>query len=98
MKADLEEMEASVPEPQGLEMVSKMMDFGIQLLDQAETLSLTLELNGTDLQISPFLKFKEGSEAQTFFWGGAHGVDASRLSLTDSGCQQHDAISEGGLD
>ena len=67
MKADLEEMEASVPEPQGLEMVSKMMDFGIQLLDQAETLSLTLELNGTDLQISPFLKFKEGSEAQTFF-------------------------------
>ena len=67
MKADLELMEASVPDPAGLTMVSKMMDWGIQFLDQATTLSLTVELNGTDLQISPFLKFKEGSEAQTYF-------------------------------
>ena len=67
MKVDLEAMAASVPDPAGLAMVSKMMDFGIGFLDQATTLSLTVELNGTDLQLSPFLKFKEGSEAQTYF-------------------------------
>ena len=67
MKGEFEELEASVPDPAGLTMVSKMMDWGIQFLDQATTLSLTVELNGTDLQISPFLKFKEGSEAQTYF-------------------------------
>jgi hypothetical protein len=67
MKGEFEELEASVPDPAGLTMVSKMMDWGIQFLDQATTLSLTVELNGTDLQISPFLKFKEGSDAQTLF-------------------------------
>ena len=66
MKGEFEELEASVPDPAGLTIVSKMMDWGIQFLDQATTLSLTVELNGTDLQISPFLKFKVGSEAQTF--------------------------------
>lgn len=67
MKAGFEAMEASLPDPQGLTMVSKMIDWGVQFLNQASTLSLSVELNGTDLQISPFLKFKEGSDAQTFF-------------------------------
>ena len=74
MEANFEEMEpgienlgAPVPDPAGLAMVSKMLDFGLQFIDQAATLSLTVELDGTDLQISPFLKFKEGSDAQTFF-------------------------------
>ena len=67
MKVDLDAMEASVPDPQGLTIVSKMLDWGLQFLDQSATLSLTLQLNGTDLQISPYLKFKEGSEAQTLF-------------------------------
>ena len=57
-----------------------MMDWGIQFLDQSTTLSLIVELNGTDLQISPFLKFKEGSEAQTLYWFGTEGIDASGLS------------------
>ncbi|MDE0298899.1 MAG: hypothetical protein OXN17_09725 [Candidatus Poribacteria bacterium] len=67
MQASLESMEASVPDPAGLTMVSRLMDWGIQFLDQATTLSITVELDGTDLQISPFLKFKDGSDAQTLF-------------------------------
>ena len=67
MKAGFEAMEASLPDPQSLTMVSKMIDWGIQFINQASTLSLIVELNGTDLGVSPFLKFKEGSDAQTFF-------------------------------
>lgn len=67
MKAGFEALEASVPDAQGMTMVSKMIDWGIQFINQASTLSLTVELNGTDLQISPFIKFEEGSDAQTFF-------------------------------
>ena len=67
MKADLEELEMSAPELQGLEMVANMMDFALQFLDQAKTLSVSVELDGADLQITPFLKFEEGSEAQSFF-------------------------------
>ena len=36
------------------------------MLDQSKTLSLTVQLNGTDLQVSPFLKFKPDSEIQTY--------------------------------
>ncbi len=54
------------PEPAEIEMVSKMMDFGIQLFEQADTLSVTVQLNGTDLEISPFVKFKEDSEVQAY--------------------------------
>lgn len=67
MKSGMDALAASVPDPAGFAMVSNMMDFGIQFIDQATTLSLIVELNGTDLQISPFLKFKEGSDAQTYF-------------------------------
>ncbi len=67
MKGGFEELGAVVPDPSGLTMVSRMLDYGIEFIDQASTLSLTVELNGTDLQISPFLKFKEGSDAQTLF-------------------------------
>ena len=67
MKSGMDALAASVPDPAGLAIASNMMDFGIQFIDQATTLSLIVELNGTDLQISPFLKFKEGSDAQTYF-------------------------------
>ena len=67
MKSGMDALAASVPDPGGLAMVSNMMDFGIQFIDQSTTLSLIVELNGTDLQISPFLKFKEGSDAQMYF-------------------------------
>ncbi|MDE0043015.1 MAG: hypothetical protein OXT74_13330, partial [Candidatus Poribacteria bacterium] len=67
MKAGFAEMEAAVPDPSGLMMASKMLDFGIQFIDQATTLSFTLQLNGTDFLLSPYLKFEEGSDAQKLF-------------------------------
>ncbi|MBI1928287.1 hypothetical protein HYR99_29090 [Candidatus Poribacteria bacterium] len=48
----------------GLGLSQKVIDGGIRLLEQAKTLSLTFQLNGSDLQISPFLKFKSDSEIQ----------------------------------
>ena len=36
----------------------------ISLLEQSETLSATLEVKGTDVQLAPSLKFKTGSEIQ----------------------------------
>ena len=36
----------------------------INLLEQSETLSATLEVKGTDVQLAPSLKFKNGSEIQ----------------------------------
>ena len=50
----------------GLESSRKLIDGGIWLLEQAKTLSLTVQLNGSDLQISPFLKFKRDSEIQAY--------------------------------
>ena len=50
----------------GLGQAEGLIDGGLWLLDQSKTLSLTLQLNGTDLQISPFLKFEEDSEVQTY--------------------------------
>ena len=50
----------------GLGQAEGLIDGGLWLLDQSKTLSLTLQLNGSDLQISPFLKFKGDSEIQTY--------------------------------
>ena len=50
----------------GLGQAEGLIDGGLWLLDQSKTLSLTLQLNGSDLQISPFLKFKQESEIQTY--------------------------------
>ena len=50
----------------GLGYAQSLIDSGIWLLDQSKTLSLTVQLNGSDLQISPFLKFKRDSEIQTY--------------------------------
>ena len=50
----------------GLGYTESLIDSGIWLLDQSKTLSLTLQLNGSDLQISPFLKFKRDSEVQAY--------------------------------
>ena len=41
-----------------------MFDFVINLLDQVKSLSATLEVEGTDVQLDQFLKFKTGSEIQ----------------------------------
>ena len=49
----------------GLGQAESLIDGGMRLLDQSKTLSLTVQLNGSDLQISPFLKFKPDSEIQT---------------------------------
>ncbi len=65
-----EEMEASVEtDPElgvGLAQAQSLIDGGLWLLDQSKTLSLTLQLSGTDLQVSPFLKFKPDSEIQAY--------------------------------
>ena len=50
----------------GLGQAEGLIDGGLWLLYQSKTLSLTLQLNGSDLQISPFLKFKGDSEIQTY--------------------------------
>ena len=50
----------------GLGQAEGLIDGGIWLLDQSKILSLTVQLNGSDLQISPFLKFKQDSEIQTY--------------------------------
>ena len=50
----------------GLGQAESAIDGGLWLLDQSKALSLTVQLNGTDLQISPFLKFKGDSEVQTY--------------------------------
>ena len=49
-----------------LGVLPNMIDGIVGLLDQAKTLSITLQLNGSDLQISPFLKFKSDSESQAY--------------------------------
>ena len=50
----------------GLGQAEGLMDGLMWLLDQPKTLSLTVQLNGSDLQISPFLKFERDSEVQTY--------------------------------
>ena len=50
----------------GLGQAVGVIDGGLWTLDQSKTLSLTMQLNGTDLQISPFLNFKPDSEIQAY--------------------------------
>ena len=67
LKADMKAFAETDPELSvGLGQAEGLIDGGIWLLDQSKTLSLTVQLNGSDLQISPFLKFKGDSEIQTY--------------------------------
>ena len=67
LKADMETSAETEPELRvGLGQAQSAIDGGMWLLDQSKTLSLTVQLNGSDLQISPFLKFKSDSEIQTY--------------------------------
>ena len=67
LKADMKASAETDPELSvGLGQAEGVIDGGIWLLDQSKTLSLTVQLNGSDLQISPFLKFKGNSEIQTY--------------------------------
>ena len=67
LKADMKASAETDPELSvGLGQAEGVIDGGIWLLDQSKTLSLTVQLNGSDLQISPFLKFKGDSEIQTY--------------------------------
>ena len=67
LKADMQTSAETDPELSvGLGQAEGLIDGGLWLLDQSKTLSLTLQLNGSDLQISPFLKFKGDSEIQTY--------------------------------
>ena len=43
-----------------------MFGTAINLLEQSETLNATLEVKGTDVQLAPSLKFKNGSEIQQY--------------------------------
>ena len=67
LKTDMRASAETDPELSGgLGQAESVIDGGLWLLDQAKTLSLTVQLNGTDLQISPFLNFKGDSEIQTY--------------------------------
>ena len=67
LKAGMETSAEMDPELNvGLGPAESLIDGGIWLLDQLKTLSLTVQLNGSDLQISPFLKFKRDSEIKTY--------------------------------
>ena len=50
----------------GLEQAISLIDGFVWTRDQSKTLSVTVQLNGSDLQISPFLNFKPDSEIQTY--------------------------------
>ena len=67
LKADMETSAETDPElSAGLGQAKGVIDGGMWLLDQSKTLSLTLQLNGSDLQISPFLKFNPDSDIQAY--------------------------------
>ena len=67
LKADMEASAETDPElSAGLGQAQSVIDGGMWMLDQSRTLSLTLQLNGSDLHISPFLKFKPDSEIQAY--------------------------------
>ena len=67
LKADMEASAETDPELRvGLAQAQSLIDGGLWMLDQSKTLSLTVQLNGTDLQVSPFLKFMPDSEIQTY--------------------------------
>jgi hypothetical protein len=58
-----------------LAITTKMVDGVNWVLDQADALSFTLQLNEGDLQISPVLKFKSDSEIQEY-------IHAAQVNLT----------------
>ena len=67
MKAEMQEGAEIDPQlATSLGMVPKLIDGVLRLLDQSQSLSLSLQLNGSELQISPFLKFKSDSEIQAY--------------------------------
>ena len=67
LKTDMKASAETDPElSAGLGQAESVIDGGLWLLDQSKTLSLTVQLSGTDLQISPFLKFKGDSEIQAY--------------------------------
>ena len=67
LKTDMKASAETDPELRvGLGQAESVIDGGLWLLDQSKTLSIAMQLNGTDLQISPFLKFKGDSEIQTY--------------------------------
>ena len=67
LKAGMEAGEETSPQlAPSVGMFSKLLDIGTWMLDQTQTLSTTIQLNGSDLRISPFVKFRHGSEVQEF--------------------------------
>ena len=77
LKADMKASAETDPELSvGLGQAEGVIDGGIWLLDQSKTLSLTVQLNGSDLQISPFLKFKQDSKNPNIYSPNAERTDA----------------------
>lgn len=73
-----------------LEITAKMVDGVDWVLDQADALSFTLQLNEGDLQISPVLKFKNDSEIQEY-------IRASSENLTHLKYLPQQAIMNGAM-
>ena len=57
-----------------------MFKVTIDVLDQVKSLSATLEVDGTDVQLAPFLKFKSGSKVQNTL----KEMDPAQLVLLDN--------------
>ena len=67
LKADMKTSAEMDPDLNvGLGQAISLIDGFVWTLDQSKTLSVTVQLNGSDLQISPFLNFKPDSEIQTY--------------------------------
>ena len=63
------EAEANPQLAMSMDMLPKMADAAVWLLEQTTSLSLTLQLNGSDLQIASFLKCHEDSDIQKYIRG-----------------------------
>ena len=70
LKRESESMRDSVESDPSVMAVApfleSMFSTAIDLLEQSESLSATLEVKGTDVQLAPSLKFKNGSEIHQF--------------------------------
>ena len=68
LKKELESMRDNLEsDPTAMAMaplVEGVFKMAIDVLDQVKSLSATLEVEGTDVQLAPFLKFKSGSKIQ----------------------------------
>ncbi len=68
LEEELESMRDNLEsDPTAMAMVplfEGMFTVAIDVLDQVKSLSATLEVEGTDVQLAPFLKFKSGSKIQ----------------------------------